>query len=371
MLLVGAGLLARTYMALLDVDLGVRPERTLTFSLAPMAFKYPSAMRRVSLAEEVLLRVRGMTGIQDAGAVESLPIMSWLADARVEAGGLGGASIEASVNRTTAGFFQACGVKLRAGRLFDRQDATGRVAIVNKSLALRLWPGEGASFGHAVGQAVQVRDVIYQIVGVVDDVRYRGPDGGTADVLYLPFSSFSGDRFSIVVRTSGEPSALLPAIRSAVRAVDPDMPLEALQTLEEVRDAVVGPQRFRLAVAGAFAGLALLLAVIGLYGVIAQTVEQRTQELGIRLALGAPPGAIVAGVVREGVLLAGGGAIVGMAISAGVVQVLATVLFGVAPRDRATYVAVGVTLVVVAALASLVPARHAASVDPVRTLRSQ
>ncbi|HSK08870.1 MAG TPA: ADOP family duplicated permease [Vicinamibacterales bacterium] len=371
-LLVGAGLLGRTYVALLDADLGLTPERALTFALEPLATKYPNAADRVSLVENVLSRLGGISHIQEAGAVESLPVMSFLPEVQVAAGQqVGDASVPAALNRASPGFFEASGVRLREGRLFERRDGTDRVAILDLSLARRLLPGGAASTTAAIGQTIEVEDTAYRVVGVVDDAKYRDRPGKTSDVVYLPFASSSADRFSIVVRTPGEPTAALPAIRAVVRLVDADIPMEAIQTLEEVRDTAIGPQRFRVALVGAFAGLALLLATLGLYGVVAQSVSQRTQELGIRLALGARRGRLLARVVLEGVVLAGGGVVMGVLVSGGAARVLENVLFGVTPLDGTTYGAVALTLVFVAAAASLLAARHAASIDPVQALRKE
>jgi ABC-type antimicrobial peptide transport system permease subunit len=277
----------------------------------------------------------------------------------------------ASVNWASSGFFEAAGVTLRAGRLFARQDATANVAVLSESLARQLSATGPSGASNALGRAIEVMDSTYTIVGVVGDVKYRAPDQGLAPVVYLPFSSSEGRALPFVVRTFGDPAATVPAIRAAVRAVDADLPVEDLQTLEQVRDSVVAPQRFRVAVLGGFAGLALLLATFGLYAVIAQSVAQRTRELGIRLALGAGRGRVIASVLLEGMLLAGAGVVIGTVVSRGTARVLASVLFGVTPTDGVTYTMVSLALIGVAAAAGLLPARRAASIDPVQALRSE
>ncbi len=372
-LLVGAGLLARTYAGLMDVELGVRPDHALTFRLVPALDRHATASARVALAEDVLARLRAIDGVRAAGAAESLPIMSWLVEDRmvVGAGSVDERAPMVSLNRVSPGFFDAAGIPLVAGRLFDGREATASVAVASRSAVRRFWPGAAATGSDAVGQTVRIGETVYRIVGVVGDVKYRGPDGKSADVVYLPMPSGSAGRFSIIVRTVGQPMAALPAVRTAVRASDAELPLEDVQTLEGLRDKVVAPQWFRVAIIGCFAGLALLLAVVGLYGMIAQSVVQRTPEIGVRLALGAARGRIVRMVMAEAVLLVIAGVTLGTVASLGAARVLSSVLFGVTTVDGATYGSVAVLLLLVAGAAGLVPARRASAIDPAGALRNE
>jgi predicted permease len=372
-LLVGAGLLARTYVGLMEVDLGIRPERTLTFQLAPLPARYAKGDQRAALAADTLARLRAIGGVQAAGLVESLPIRSWVAEARVAVDGrpLDEHAPTVSVNRASDGFFEAAGVSLVSGALFGPRDTASDIAVVNHAFVRRFWPNASASAADVAGRTVRVRDTTYRIAGVVGDVKYRGPEGRSSELVYLPFSTSSSGRFAVILRTTGDPAAAMPEVRTAMRGVDPDLPLEQVQTLEQVLAETVAPQRFRLAVVGGFAGLALALAMVGLYGVIAQSVAQRTQEIGIRLALGAGQARIVRMVLKEGLLLSGLGVAGGIVVSLGATRVLSSFLFGVTPTDRATSTAVALALLAVAAAASLVPARRASAIEPVVALRNE
>jgi putative ABC transport system permease protein len=368
-LLVGAGLLGRTYLGLRSTDLGVQSDHAITFRLSPAAEKYQAGAARLTLAEDILARLRTVNGVTAAGAVESLPIMSFLSEARVTIGADPSAEPApvVSVNRATAGFFEAAGIPIVLGRAFEPSGTAESVALVNRSMAGRL--PNGGTGASVVGEFLSVANASYRICGVVGDVKYRGPEGRVADVVYLPLASSPPNRLSVVVRTTGPPEGALRAVSAAVHSSDPDLPVEALQTMEDLRAAVLAPQRFRFAVIGLFAGVAMLLAVIGLYGVIAQSVSERTREIGVRLALGAVPGRIVRLVLREALLLAGLGVALGTLAATGAARVLTTVLVGVGTFDRVSYSIVAAALVAVAALAGYLPARRASAIDPVRALR--
>ncbi len=369
-LLVGAGLLGRTYVGLADVDLGVRPDHALTFRLAPSAERHPTAAARLALAEAVLTRLRGIPGVTAAGAAESVPILSWLPEVRI-AIGPGPADERArdvGVNRVSPGFFEAAGVPIEAGRAFDRDAASAPAAVVSRSVARRQAAAAGAD---VVGQFLRIDEKSYPVVGAVGDVRYRGPERGPADVVYLPFASSTANELSFVVRTAGPPEDALPAVRAAVHASDPDLPVDDLQTMEALRADVVAPQRFRFALIGLFAGMALLLAVIGLYGVIVQSVSERTREIGVRVALGAARGRIISMVLGEALLLAGLGLAIGIPAALAATRVLSSVLVGVTTFDRFSYAVVAAGLLAVAALAAFLPARRASAIDPVRALRAE
>jgi putative ABC transport system permease protein len=369
-LLVGAGLLGRTYAGLMDVDLGVRPDHALTFRLSPAGAKYQAAAARVALADDVLARLRAISGVAAAGAAESMPIMSWLREARVTVGPgpADEGALAVGVNRVSPGFFEAAGVPIESGRAFDQGPAGAPSAVVSRSMVGRRI---GATPADEVGQVLHLGAESYRIGGVAGDVSYRGPEHGAAEVVYLPLSSSTADEFSFVVRTTGPPERSLSAVKAAVRASDPDLPVDALQTMETLRAGLLAPQRFRFALIGLFAGMALLLAVMGLYAVIAQSVSERTREIGVRVALGAAHGRIIGMVLGEAVLLAGLGLAVGIPAALAATRVLSSVLVGVTTFDRFSYVAVTIGLLAVAAVAGFVPARRASAIDPVRALRAE
>ena len=372
-LLVGAGLLTRTYAGLMQVDLGVRPEHTLTFGLDLPAARYAAPGARLAFIAEVLARLRAIGGAQATGATDALPVLSWLPQAGIAIDGQALADDGPTVSRTAVsdGFFEAAGVALVSGRLFNARDVQPDVAIVNRAFVRRFWPNASRDGGDALGRIIRLPDGTRRIVGVVGDVRYRGPDGDLSPIVYVPFSSSPGERLAIVLRSANDPTRLATAVRAAVHAADADLPLDDLQTLEHTLAEVVAPQRFRVAVIGAFAVLALALAVVGLYGVVAQSVTQRTQEIGIRLALGAGRGRIIRLVLNEALLMVGLGIVGGVTASVAATRTLASFLFGVTPTDVATYTVVALTMVVVGTLACVMPARHASAIDPVVALRDE
>jgi putative ABC transport system permease protein len=346
-LMVGAGLLARTYVGLMDVDLGVRPEGVLTFHLAFPPTTYPTPGARSAFVDEFLVRLRADDRVQAVGAASSMPLRSWLSQtASVEIDGhpVDDQSPPVSMNPVSDGFFEAAGASVLCGQVFRPQQAGASEAVVGRSLVRRFWPHASASGAEALGRTLRMGTRTYEIIGVVNDVKYAGPDGKTEEVLYVPFASSPTDVVSMIVRTTGDPMALVPAARSAVVALDANMAIDSAASLEQVVATSVAPPRFRLAIIGAFAALALVLAMIGLYGVMAQSVAQRTQEIGIRLALGAGPARIMRMVLREALLLVGPGVAVGVAVSVAATRVLSSFLFGVTPTDAPTYAGVAIAL---------------------------
>jgi predicted permease len=371
-LLVGAGLLARTYADLMRVDLGVRPDHVLSFRVTLDSPRYATSGSRSVFVDNVLARLRTVPGVQAAGAATSLPVLSFVSTSgpvAVDGRTIEQRSREIGGNYVTGGFFDAAGISLDAGRWFSRHDAPADAAVVSRRFARRFWPGAAASA--ALGHTVLVGNKTYRIIGVVGDVNYEGPDGGTGEDVYLPLPDGPFAFASVLVRTAGDPTALVPAVRAAVRAEDADVPLEDVRALEQVLDEAVRAPRFRLAVIGAFALLALMLAAVGLYGVIAQSVAQRTHEIGIRLALGAGRRRIASMILTEAVLLTAIGIVCGVVVSLAATRVLSSFLFGVTSSDSTTYALVAVTLLAVAVVACVTPARHASAIDPVVALRNE
>ncbi len=386
-LLVGAGLLARTYVGVLAVDLGVRPERLLTFHLSFASPRYSAAEARTAFVDDLLARFRSTSGVQAAGASSCLPLYSWLSASTPV--GVDGHPVDdraptVSTNAVTDGFFETAGVSLAAGRFFRAEDMHADVAIVNRTLARQLWPGRADDPAGALGRTLTIPRQkgirvgprpeaagAYRIVGVVGDVKYAGPKGRTDPMVYVPFASNPTDLVGIEVRTAGDPMMLAPAARSLVRSLDADMTLQNVQSAEDVLATTVAPPRFRAVVIGTFALLALVLAIVGLYGVVAQSVVQRTQEIGIRLALGASQRRIARMVLTEAVALTTVGVIAGVVISLGASRVLSSFLFGVTPADATTYALVAFALIAVAVVACLMPARRASAINPIVALRNE
>jgi putative ABC transport system permease protein len=270
-------------------------------------------------------------------------------------------------------YFRAMGIPVLHGRAFSVQDhgeAPG-VALVNQTLARQHWPGQDP-----VGQRINLEKPDWQhawrmVVGVVGDVRHRGLDAEVQPEVYVPYEQAPEDSMTVVIRTALEPSALSAAARAAVRAVDPDQPVGEVRTLEQVvaESESVGSRRTVLLLLAAFAALAVLLAAMGVYGVISYSVAQRTQEIGVRMALGASSADLVRMVVRQALALALAGIALGAAGAAALSRYLTTLVYGVKPADPGTFAAVALLLMAVAIAASYLPARAATRVSPMTALR--
>jgi predicted permease len=271
-------------------------------------------------------------------------------------------------------YFATLGVPLHAGRSFDATDRWGsrRVVILNETAARMLWPGE-----QAVGRKLQLGtaglngEVDGEVVGVVGDVRYRRLEQAAAPEAYLPALQAGYARTTVFLRTSGDPLAVVPALRSAVRAVDDDLPIYLVRTLEEQIGLALSKARFGSLLLTCFAGVALLLAALGVYGVLSQAVAARRREIGVRIALGAAAGQVERLVLGQGLRLALAGALAGLALALALGGGLRGLLFAVPARDPLTLGVVLLLLLVVAFAACLLPARRAARVDPTLVLRAE
>jgi putative ABC transport system permease protein len=279
-----------------------------------------------------------------------------------------------SVRTVSAGYLETLGVPLMRGRGFGTRDSAeaAPTAVINEAMARMRWPGEdpvGRRFRFAFPNAPWMT-----VVGVVGDMKQMGLDTAPFPEFYTPTEQTSAASFMwpryLVVRTKDDPLSLAPAVRQAVRDVDPDQPI-GIRSMSDVFDAAVANRSTQLTLVGGFAALALLLASIGLYGVVSYTVARRTSEIGLRMALGAQRAGVIGSIVRSALLTALVGLAIGLAGSLALSRVLASSLFGVQPTDPATLAAVSATVLLVALLASYVPARRAADVDPVSALRTE
>lgn len=368
LLLVGTGLLTRSFLRVLEVNLGFQPAHVEALRADP-SFEFTSAEQQNAFLDDVLARTRGLPGIEAAGFTDELPFAgdrSWSIRAVGQVYAPGRAP-EAYIRVVTDGYFEATGIALREGRLFTAQDrASGaKVIIVNETLARALWPG-----GSAIGQRINQRDPP-TVVGVVADVRHQALEESGGGELYFPMRQTSDyANMQLVVRTTLAEDALAAEIRTALRPIDPNLPVRAFQPLQDLVDRAVSPRRFVVVLLAGFAAFALLLASLGIYSVISQSVTQRTQEIGIRLALGAQAADVQRRVLLGTLGLAGLGLAVGLVLSRLLTTALGSLLFGVTPGDPATFAWMALTLVLVAALAGYLPARRASRIDPMATLRS-
>jgi predicted permease len=369
MLMVGTGLLIRSFLRVLNVNLGFQPARAASIRIDPTGgFDTPAKWN--AYFDDVLRRVRNLPGVDAAGITDCLPLgrnRTWGAGAKghvyTEAD-----YPEAFVRIVSDNYVKAMGMKIIEGRdLIPSDDLNGPpVILVNRTLARNLWPNEDP-----IGKIMSA-DKERQVVGVVDDVRHLALEQGAGNEMYLPIRQ-SQDRQSIilVVRSKQDNAQLAGSVRAALLPLDPALPNERFVTLREIVDSAVSPRRFIVLLLSGFAGFALILASLGIYAVISYSVGQRTAEIGIRMALGASPGEVRTGILKQTLTLAGVGLLLGTLASILMTQALQGMLFGVTPSDPATFSAMLAILVGVALAAGYVPARRASRIDPMIALRAE
>ena len=377
-LLVGAGLLIRSYQQLQHVSPGFDPDGVVTFNLSLPEAKYPMAPQISAFTTTLLSRLRAEPGVDAAAAVFGLPF----------AGGFSAStsfrnpSKPDTADSPTAGmrivspdYFRTLRIPLVTGRLFDERDddSAPEVVLINQQTARRYFPGEnplGQQIRVGVSLAREARSNSKTIVGIVGDVKYGRLDAETPPEIYLPHAQHAVDEFTIAVRTAGDPMAFAPTLRRNVAAIDRELPIAKIEPMAAVIGASIAERRFTMLLLSAFAAVAVALAAIGIYGVLAYLVSQRTQEIGVRLAIGAAPGDVARLFLGEGARLALVGLAAGVAGAAAATRALSALLFGVTATDPLTFAAVAGTLALVALAAAYVPARRAARVDPMVALRN-
>jgi putative ABC transport system permease protein len=377
-LLAGAGLLLRSFVKLLNVPLGFNPDHLLTMSVALPETKYQTKLQVQSFCDELIGRTEALAGVKSASAATGLPLMSqWdiviTPENRPDTGEK--SLTTAYFAGVTPSFHRTLGISLVKGRLFtdgDNEKAPA-VAVVNESMARRYWPNQevlGKRFKW--GPAGSNRSWI-TVVGVVADLKENSLAAGISPGGYLPIPQIPRESprlgFYLAVRTASDSAAIVPALRQIIRSLDPEVPLFQVRSMREVLSESVAPRRFNMLLLAAFAGLALLLASIGIYGVMSYSVSQYTHEIGIRMALGASAANVLRLIVREGMTLVSIGLAVGAAGALALTRVMSSLLFDVKPADPATFASVSVLLAVVAFAASYIPARRATRVDPMIALR--
>jgi predicted permease len=370
-LLVGAGLLIRSFLRVLDVNLGFQPERAAALRIDP-SFRISSLAQQNSFIDDVLNRARSVPGMVAAGITDVLPLRD---DRSFSVGAKGrvyekGHQPESYIRIVSDGYFDAVGVSLRQGRTFTERDRASSelVAMVNETLARTLWPGQNP-LGQAITINVGTRVMV--VVGVVADVRHSTLEAASGSELYMPMRQ-TGDHaaMQLVVRTTLPPDSLAAGIRTALRPVDPNLPVRDFVTFQDLVDRAVSPRRFLVLLLAGFAGFALILASLGIYAVISFSVSQRVQEIGIRMALGASATDLQRRVVLRTLGLAALGLAFGMAGSRALSSALGSLLFGITAGDPVTFIEVGTLLIAVAAIAGYIPAWKASRIDPMAALRS-
>jgi predicted permease len=378
MLLIGAGLLIRSFNALQRVAPGFNPENVLTFELSMNGPKYEAPGRVVDTYREIWRRLGALPGVEAAGGVSALPLSQMFAWGPITVEGWTPPSGEQFINvdmRSAGGrYFAAMQIPLLEGRLFTEHDSLGapRVVIVDDRMARELWPNE-SPIGKRLhrGGVTDTSAPWMTVVGVVGRIKQYTLDGDSRIALYFPHTQFPWRAMNAVVRASNDPAALAATIAGELRAIDPDLPTYRVMTMTARVDESLARRRFSMLLLTLFAGLALGLAAIGIYGVMAYIVSQGTRELGIRLALGATPRAIAGLIVGHGMGVALAGVGIGVGAALLLSRYLESLLFGVAARDPLTFAAIPLLLASVALVACYAPARRAARIDPIVSLRSE
>ena len=380
-LLIGAGLMSRSLLALGGIDLGFAPKGVLTLRLSLPSASYPEPEQVHAFGRQLLERVRALPGTRTAGLIRSLPLGSQIGDWGLDIEGYveeHGHNAQGDWQVASDGALEALGIRLLRGRLLDERDTadTEQVALVNATMARTYWPDGDALDGRirmgSDGERPWVR-----VVGVVGDVRHNGVRAPVKTKFYRPSEQFHVSTgfpirtMSLVVKTDGDPLALLPPIRAAVRSLDPNLPIAAVRPMTDVVATAIQTHRLAGLLLGVFAGVALLLSAVGIYGVLSYLVSRRRLEIGIRVAIGAQPGDVLRLILRRGLGLALLGVVVGSVAGALLAGLMASLLYQVRSFDPITYAAVPAVLMTVALAASYLPARRATRIDPIEALRAE
>jgi putative ABC transport system permease protein len=375
-LLTGAGLMMKSLLRLLRTDVGFDPRNLLTMTVALPASKYGDSGRQVSFYERLTERLESLPGVIGAGTVDILPLLGGNTTRfNVEGDPIPppGQEVESNMRVANETYFQTLGVPLLKGRFFDERDkaAAPGVVIINKSLADRIFASRDP-----IGRRLSytgINSAPDQIIGVVGDVKITGLDEAIKPVLYYPYSQSASLATNLVVRASADPAAMVNTIREVCRALEPDVAIFNARTMEEMISGSPASymRGFPALLIGVFAGVALLLASVGLYGVISYSVSQRTREIGLRMALGARAPDILKMVLKQGLALASVGLVIGAAGALALTRLLGAMLYEVSASDPATFALVSAALGVVASLACYTPARRATKVDPMVALRCE
>jgi putative ABC transport system permease protein len=376
-LLIGAGLLSRSFLALTSMEPGFSPERVLTGSVALPDIKYRDAASRRLFADDLLSRLSVLPGVERAALVNRLPFSGENVPVGVELEGRpqpDGKPVTMDRRVVSPSYFATMGIPILQGDTFGpehRGDASDQVALVNSVVARLFWAGE-----HAIGRRVRLMlrngpGPWLRVIGVVGDVRHHGLDQPAQPEVYVPYAQAPVASFVLLLRASGDPTDLARGLRSAVQRTDVDLPVDSISTAASVLRESIAEPRLRTTLLNGFASVALMLAAIGLYGLLSFGVARRTREIGLRVALGAEPPAIVRLVLGRGLRLVVGGAAGGVIASLILSPHVERLLFGVTATDPATFVTVVGMLLVVGMVAAYIPARRAMRLDPMQALRSE
>ena len=368
-LLIGAGLLIRSFWQVLDTNPGFRAEQTAVWRIEP-GQQYASPVQINGLYSTITERVAALPGVVSVGLTDTLPLgrnRSWGLRAKGKVY-REGEWVDVFPRMIDPGYLKTMGIAVRAGRDFTKfdTDKSERVMIINEVLARRLFPGEDA-----LGKQTTNNNADFRVIGIVNDVRHNSLEKEAEPEMYFPLTQATESSVELVVRTSLLPESLAPEIRRTLQSVDTNLPVREFRTLENIVAQSVSPRRFVMLLLGGFAGLALLLAALGIYGVISFSVSQRTNEFGIRLALGAQAVDVMKLVLRQGTRLIAIGIAIGLIAAFALTQVMKSMLFGVQPTDPLTFSVITGIIIFAAIFACFIPAWRATKVDPMIALRCE
>ncbi|HXD33776.1 MAG TPA: ABC transporter permease [Pyrinomonadaceae bacterium] len=371
-LLIGAGLMIKSFLRLQQMNLGFNPDHVLSVSLSLSRSRYSEDRQQAAFFQEALERLKSLPGIRSAGATTGLPLTLQLSgsDFRIEGQPEPEAGKEMIINTRSVspGYFETLGISLIKGRDFDNRDKSDApgAAIINHDLARIYFSNEDP-----IGKRITFDDgqSWMSIVGIIGDVKQLGLDSSAKPEVYFPYLQVASPSMSIVVRTASDPLGLAAAVKSQIRMVDKDLPINEAKTMQQLLADSLSGRRFNMLLLTVFAMVALVLAIVGIYGVMSYTVTQRTHEIGLRVAIGAQPGDVFRMVIGQGMKLALIGVAFGLVGAFGLTRLMTTMLFGVEPTDPVTFAGIAVLLTSVALVACYLPGRRAMKVDPLVALR--
>jgi putative ABC transport system permease protein len=376
-LLVGAGLLIRSFTRLTDVNPGFDPRNLLTMYVGLPQYQYPERERQSAFYEQLLERVRRLPGVEAAGTIFPLVLTGRVGNQFTIEGHATASPNErlsAYYRSVSSDYFRAMGIRLIEGRSVTESDGSrsAPVVIINETMARQFWPHE-SPLGKRININVRYhtgQDIPREIVGVVADVRSEGLDTASGPEMYTSHLQVPWPWMHLVLRTKVDPASMAPALTAELRALDKSVPAPAARTMEQRLSDSLAARRFNMLLLGGFAALGVVLAGMGIYSVMAYSVTQRRREIGVRLALGARPGAVFRLVISQGMTMAMAGVALGLGASFALTRYLASLLHGVEPTDPLTFGGVAALLLGVALLACWIPARRATKLDPMIVLRA-
>jgi putative ABC transport system permease protein len=379
-LLVGAGLMIKSFMRLQQVDIGFNPDKALAVSVPLPQTKYPKEDQQVAFFQQLLEKVRTLPGVETVGATSGVPLSrdDFVLGFKIQ----GQPELPPEASQSTnyysisADYFKAMGIPLLRGRVFTERDIKDSlpVAVINETMAKKIFPDEDPIGKRITFDTQSDKPDWYEIVGIVGDVKHYGLDQATTLQTYEPYTQQTLSNMTLIARTAGDPTSLSAAIRSEVLNLDKEQPISNISTLDQYVATSVAQQQFSTQLFGVFAAVAMVLACIGIYGVLSYSVTQRTHEIGIRLALGAQTSDVLRMVIKQGLLLTVLGIVCGVAAAITLAKILtdfSSLLFDVKVTDPMTFAVIAVVLLCVALVACYLPARRATKVDPMVALRGE